>query len=121
MKLADILLMCIYAVVGAAIFLYTFQNGDVVKLVNIYSGNTIVRQVSVPVNEPITIELDEGDKHAVIQVEGSEAWFVESNCPDQICVDHGVTEHAYDIRVCLPNEFWIELEGGDDSIDAISK
>lgn len=122
MKRGDMIIIVVLGVLGFSMFFYALGGSkNEVSQVNIYIGDELIKEIAVPVSEPIIVELEEGDHHAVIHVDGSKAWFESSNCPDQICVNHGPTEHTYDIRVCLPNEFWIELEGSDSDIDAISK
>jgi hypothetical protein len=48
---------------------------------------------------------------------------LQSDCPNQICVNHGWLENSYDVIVCVPNRTIIYLEGQEhkDSIDFITR
>lgn len=59
---------------------------------------------------------------SVLRVEDGTIRFVDSACPNQLCVQWGEIHREGEIRVCLPNQVWVTIQnaGGRPSIDALS-
>lgn len=59
---------------------------------------------------------------SVLRVEDGTIRFVDSACPNQLCVQWGEIHREGEIRVCLPNQVWVTIQGTgkESSIDALS-
>jgi hypothetical protein len=65
--------------------------------------------------------MDDGD--VIIEAEQGRIRFLESDCPNQICVYTGWIDKANQVSACLPNKILVRLigSGGDDEVDAVVK
>ena len=65
--------------------------------------------------------MDDGD--VIIEAEQGRIRFLESDCPNQICVYTGWIDKANQVAACLPNKILVRLigSGGDDEVDAVVK
>lgn len=84
------------------------QNGEVIREIELNSSS----------GEEF-IEID-GHYHNVIVVSGSEAGFVDSDCPNQDCVHSGMISKAGQVAACLPNRVILEIKGGENGYDAVT-
>lgn len=75
----------------------------------IYKDGTIIKTVSLSENQ--TIEIDS----VRLQIKDKKIGFIESDCPDKLCVKTGYLENNDDICVCLPNKIYIKLVGDSNS------
>ena len=60
------------------------------------------------------------NKNIKIKVENNNIWFLNSECPDQICVKTGKLHLVGERAVCLPNKTLVEIIG-DTEIDQIQE
>jgi hypothetical protein len=59
--------------------------------------------------------------NVMIEVKNNRVRFVQSDCPDQICVHAGWISKAGDSVVCLPNQIAVVFESGEQSgVDGIA-
>ena len=88
------------------------QNGKLVQEIDLSAQLT---------PERIPLRDEEGTVHNVIQVESGRICMLESDCPDQVCVNQGwISDSALPI-VCLPNHVIIEITGGEGNLDVVAK
>lgn len=59
---------------------------------------------------------------SVLQVEDRTIRFIDSACPNKLCVQWGRIHREGEIRVCLPNQVWVTIhaDGKDSPVDAVS-
>ena len=57
---------------------------------------------------------------AAVEVSRRGARFLESDCPDRLCVKAGLLTRAGESAVCLPNRVSVRITGGGGSIDAVT-
>lgn len=63
----------------------------------------------------------ENNENVVIEIKDNKAWFVQSDCPDQLCVNQGYLAQGGDMAACLPNRIILQLTGpSEPSIDAVT-
>ncbi|HWP97139.1 MAG TPA: NusG domain II-containing protein [Syntrophomonadaceae bacterium] len=84
------------------------QNGNVIKQINL---NDLKNPESIYINEPIK---------QVIIAEKGRIRFLESDCPNQICVKTGWLTKSGDRAVCLPSKVVITIVGGNKEVDSVS-
>lgn len=84
------------------------QNGNVIKQINL---NGLNNSESVYINEPIK---------QVILAEKGRIRFLESDCPNQICVKTGWLTKSGDRAVCMPSKVVITIVGDTKQVDSIS-
>ncbi len=60
---------------------------------------------------------------SLLRVEDGSIRFIDSACPNRLCVQWGEIHRGGEIRVCLPNQIWVTIEAGDEgsSVDAVSR
>jgi len=123
-KKGDLILIAAIVVIIAAAFLITetLKSGDssVNKTAEISQSSKIIKTIDlkkVTKAEDIVIA---GKYRNVVRVEQGRIRFIESNCPDQICVKTGWLLSSGDIAVCLPNQATIKIVGKADNIDVVS-
>ena len=55
----------------------------------------------------------------ILVIADREAWLVEANCPDLLCVRQGKIHYTGQSIICLPNRLTVTVEGGEsDGVDA---
>ncbi len=66
---------------------------------------------TIEINETNTLEISEGD-----------AYMVEADCPDGLCIHQGAINQDMESIICLPNRVVVEVHSSEESeYDAISK
>lgn len=73
-----------------------------------------------PLDRPRTIHVGGVQGESVLRIEDGRVRFVTSPCRNQVCVHSGWLSHAGDAAACLPNRVSVSLEGGSDTLDAVS-
>lgn len=86
-------------------------NGTRIAVVK--QNDRVIRRIDLDkVGQPETIIL-EGDYRNVVEVQKGRIRFLESSCPDLICVNMGWLDEVNEMAVCLPNKAIIKIEGTD--------
>lgn len=108
----DILwIVIILLVAGVVFFFYRQYQAKFSSLsVRITQYDMVLYQA--PLIEDHHFVLPENDA-LVIEVKNGEAYFVSSDCPDQICVNSGVQHKAGQRAACLPNGVILQIVGQD--------
>lgn len=59
---------------------------------------------------------------AIIGVHEGEVYFVDSDCPNKLCIQMGRIKHTGQIIICIPNQVWVTVEDAPDSdpVDGIT-
>lgn len=96
-----------------------FYDYEDVNAVICVDGEEVSR---VPLDEDREFVFDE-EKGVVFEVKGGKIRFLNSGCPDKICVKTGFISKGGQNAVCLPNriEIKIKKDTKDDEIDGISR
>jgi hypothetical protein len=58
--------------------------------------------------------------HSHIQVRDGQARFVDSPCPNKLCVHTGWLSQGGEVAVCLPNKVSLQILASDPRFDAIN-
>jgi len=69
--------------------------------------------------EDANISLDNG--HVIIQVTAEGARFLESDCPNKVCIKQGWVKNCGDTAVCVPKHLALVMECKEQDYDAISQ
>lgn len=84
------------------------QDGKLIKQIDL---SDIKDSQYIYINEPI---------RQVIVAENGRIRFLESDCPNQICVKSGWLTRPGDRAVCMPSKVVITIMGGDKQVDSIA-
>ena len=99
-----------------AIFL-TYHSAESGKIAKIYSDNKLIQTVSLEQDSEFKIK--NGDNYNIICVKNGKISVIESDCKNQICVNHGAIDNGLLPIVCVPNGLVIRVESDNQSdIDA---
>ena len=56
-----------------------------------------------------------------VEIAGRQARFAASPCPEERCVLQGWIHRQGEVAVCLPNHLVLRIEGGRETLDALSR
>lgn len=109
MKRGDFIMLLIAGVVVVGLFLWRFisnnsvaRHGDAVIAKIERNGKTVKEIDLTKVKETESIVLEDNGIKVTIVVESGRICFLESECPDQICVNTGWLTKLGDVAACLP-------------------
>ena len=107
----DFIIILIVAVVAVAALLWqnTASADGAVAEVTI-DGETVLELPLSDVTEPQEITLKNGIR---LKAEQHTICFLQSDCPDGLCVKVGALEKLGDVAACLPNKTVVSIRGGD--------
>ncbi len=77
-----------------------------------------------PLSEDRSVTLHGPVGQTIIRIENGEAFFLDSDCDDKLCVQMGHIHRAGDWSACLPNQVFVytggkgEGKGDDKEVDA---
>ena len=119
LKWGDFLIFIVIASAITAMFLLSVPKNAKAELTAliIQDGEVLYEVALSEVKEREEYLLDGGD--VVIEAEAGRIRFVESDCPNQICVYTGWIDRANQIAACIPNRVLIKLVGGYDEVDVV--
>lgn len=114
-----IILFCVLAIISiVAIFIMSVKESPG-KTAKIFSDNKLVRTVSLGNNDEFKIENENSKGYNIIRVKDGKISVIESDCKNQICVNHGEIDNNLLPIVCVPNRLVIRVESDEESsIDA---
>jgi len=86
-------------------------------------GGSVVVRVNGEITDEFSLS-DEGTYSLnggtnILHIEGGEAWLLEADCPDHLCVRQGKVRRTGEVITCLPNKLTVTVSGGSDSVDII--
>ncbi|HHX48930.1 MAG TPA: hypothetical protein GX709_00815 [Clostridiales bacterium] len=102
------LIILIIVIVISIVLIFTSKEGKKAKVVI----NSEIQGV-YDLNKNQIIELN--DYNVVIKIEEEKISIIESNCPNQICVNTGEISKSNQIIVCAPKKILIVIEEDDKS------
>lgn len=106
----DIILITSILIIIAIFFLVLFLNQKSDNLVcQIYKNDTLVNEIKLDHEEQIKIETTDG--YVVISITKDYVEFLESTCPDKVCVHQGKINKSGQTITCLPNKIYVKLVG----------
>ena len=107
----DFIIILIVAVVAVVALLWqnTASADGAVAEVTI-GGETVLELPLSDVTEPQEITLKNGIR---LKAEQHTICFLQSDCPDGLCVKVGALEKPGDVAACLPNKTVVSIRGGD--------
>lgn len=104
-----IILVLVVAAVGALLWQNTASADGAVAEVTI-DGETVLELPLSDVMEPQEITLSNG---IVLEAKAHTIRFLQSDCPDGLCVKVGALEKPGDVAACLPNKTVVSIRGGE--------
>lgn len=123
-KKTDIaVLLVIIAAAITGFLIYRSYVSDKSAVAEIYYYSQLVETVELNTGEDRTFSIPQ-DKNVVFHLypDGGIA-FVESDCPDKICIHSGILRTPGQSAACLPNGIILKIvprDGGDGDIDIIA-
>ena len=107
----DFIIILIVAVVAVVALLWqsTASADGAVAGVSI-GGERVLELPLSDVTEPQEITLKNGIR---LKAEQHTICFLQSDCPDGLCVKVGALEKPGDVAACLPNKTVVSIRGGD--------
>ena len=111
LKKGDLILI-LTAVLVSGIALWFFKSTNAGEKVLITAnGETLEYSLF----EDREIKLAKGKKYSnLIQIKDGKVKMLEADCPDQVCVNHRAIEKDREMIICLPNEVFIQIKGGEE-------
>ena len=91
--------------------------------------DTLYAEISINAKEKEIVLLDENkvfsvksNPHVKFEIKDNKIRFLESDCPDKICVNTGFIWIAGQTAVCLPNKMSLTIKSNksDNDFDAVS-
>lgn len=113
---ADLCFIALALVLAAVLFMLFAAGGD--------SGAWAV--VCVNGEETARYSLEENGEYPlnggtnILVIQDGEAWLVDANCPDKLCVKQGRIKYTGQCITCLPNRLTVTLEGAEQGIELVS-
>lgn len=115
---ADIILFAVLLAFGLGMLYFSIRAASV-------RGSEVVISVDgqeygrYPLDKDNVVEIVNGDRHNTVTIKDGGVSMSYSTCQNQICVNEGVVTTPGQLIVCLPNYVIIEIEGGEDSDEAV--
>ncbi len=115
---ADIVLFIVLLAFGFAMLFFTIRaaSSPGQQVVINVDGNEYGRY---PLDQDNVIEIHNGDRQNTVTIKDGGVSMSYSTCENQICVHEGVVTTPGQLIVCLPNYVIVEIEGGEDSDEAL--
>lgn len=104
-----IILVLAVAAVGALLWQNTASADGAVAEVTI-DGETVLELPLSDVTEPQEITLSNGIQ---LEAKAHTIRFLQSDCPDGLCIKVGALEKPGDVAACLPNKTVVSIRGGE--------
>ena len=71
-------------------------------------------------DENRTVRIKGQGGYNLLIIEGGEAWLLEADCPNLLCVKTGKIRYAGQSIVCLPHKVAVRIVGGASALDAVT-
>ena len=71
-------------------------------------------------DENRTVRIKGQGGYNLLVIEGGEAWLLEADCPNLLCVKTGRIRYAGQSIVCLPHKVAVRIVGGASALDAVT-
>ncbi|MBQ4100993.1 MAG: NusG domain II-containing protein [Oscillospiraceae bacterium] len=108
----DIVILSIILLISIVLLLgfYIFSNSSGDTIANIYVGDTVYKSIkisSIKETEVITVN---SKLRVLIEVSEQGVRFLESPCPDKICINTGIINKPHESASCLPARVVVLIE-----------
>lgn len=70
-----------------------------------------IEVATYPLDKDNVYELNGGTN--ILCVKNGEAYLIDANCPDHLCVKQGKISHNGETITCLPNKLTVTVSGGE--------
>ena len=71
-------------------------------------------------SEDQTVRIEGVAGYNLLVIENGEAWIMEADCPNRLCVQTGRIRYAGQSIVCLPHKLAVRIAGGASGLDAVT-
>lgn len=114
-KKGDIIIIAAILAVGILAWLgHDYLTAEKSPKAEIYYYSRLVKTVDLGESEEMTFHLEE-DEDVVFQVDGKGAIrFLESDCPDKVCIKTGELHQVGEFAACLPNNIIVKIVPKDE-------
>ncbi|NOX07910.1 MAG: NusG domain II-containing protein [Gammaproteobacteria bacterium] len=116
MKTADYLILIFALALIYTLFYRFWGSGENGQYVIIQTADE-KRQYSLQHDQDIYVTGPLGGSH--LQIKSGRVRFVESPCPNKVCIRHGWLERQGAVSACVPNQVMINITGDNQEYDAI--
>lgn len=122
-KKTDIIIIIILLIVAVAfIKIYGYINEGKASVAEIYYESQLVEMIDLKDGVDRTFSIPQ-EEHVILRVENGTIRFVESDCPDKVCIRSGELRIVGESAACLPNKITVKIvpkgNHSDDDIDII--
>jgi hypothetical protein len=114
-KPGDIILALLILLAAALLSLRLSRGADG-QTALIYENGVLTHTISLSGTGGYRLELE----HCSVEVANGKIRFLESDCPDKLCVRTGWISRSGESAVCLPNRVEIVILGDSVDVDAIT-
>ena len=134
LKKGDIILLLVIVLGILSAIFFGKENAASLSNINGIQVDNVGITATIKKNDKVIrkIDLTSLDKKEVINISGlhkativaekNRICFLESDCPDKVCVKTGWLSHPGEIAVCLPNKIIIKLEQDkNQNVDGVVK
>ena len=70
-------------------------------------------------SEDRTVRIEGAAGYNLLVIENGEAWIMEADCPNRLCVQTGRIRYGGQSIVCLPHRLAVRIAGGASGLDAV--
>lgn len=111
-----LLIVCLLFVALVVLCAYTFLNRGTDNAVCeiVYDGLPVKR---VELSQDATFNLEQ-NPHVRFEIKDHAIAFIESDCPDKVCIHSGFLSRQGQMAACLPNRVSIRIVSAEDDNDA---
>lgn len=108
---SDIAVVGVLVAAGIMLWVLSSALGGSGTTAEIYYKSELVKRVDLSSGKDASFSV-EGLPNVVFQqhADGSIS-FVQSDCPDKICIKSGRLRHAGQMAACLPNQIYVKITG----------
>lgn len=121
MKRGDykIIIIILALVMGA--YGYVFYTGMSTddKILTITQDQEVLYEFKIDDSYRNMIKIESDSQYNVIYIQDGEVWVEESNCLNQVCVDHSHVSKIGEMIVCIPHKLILEIKGDKNDLDII--
>ena len=101
-------------------FLYLHYWSDSTEADSVVISTHDNKRIILPLDKDDMIEVEGPLGINVIEIKDKRARFVQSPCPNKVCIHSGWVEHNNDFAACLPNGVLLSIGNEHQEFDAIN-
>ncbi len=118
MNRTDLIILGLSLALIVGLFIRTFHPHEDGAYAYIRSDGASVQRVDLHHDQIIRVKGPLGE--TVFEVNAGKIRFINSPCPNKICIHSGWHDAAGDFAACLPNRVTLEIKGSTSSYDSLS-